>query len=152
MICCHHQHFTVLFLLPQNQPLPAPLILYIYLCTKYYAINTLTRTHFAPHTTRFPPHIRRTLWRGKHAGVGRARKMVGAYPRTPARTGKHARTRTQAAPNARRPSIKRPLSGHNRLKCPHNFRKPPHRPKTPRACAISKAYITYFWHKISNKL
>ena len=95
---------------------PAPLILYIYLCTKYYAISTLTRTLFAPHTTRSPLYHRRTLWEGKLPGIGRARKMVGVHPRTPARTGKHARTRTQNAPNARQLSTKRPISGHNRPK------------------------------------
>ena len=88
------------------RPLP---LYYIYLCTKYYAINTLTRTH--PHPRDTPPHIRRTLWEGKPVGVGRARKMVGVHPRTPARTGKHARTRTQNAPNARQLSTKRPFDG-----------------------------------------
>jgi len=88
-----------------------PLLYYIYLCTKYYAINTLTRTH-SPHTLDTPYITRRTLWEGKPAGIGRARKMGGAYPRTPARTEKHARTRTQNAPkNARQLSTKRPISG-----------------------------------------
>lgn len=100
MICCPpptlHRSFSFA---TKSTFRPTPPILYIYLCTKYYAINTLTCTHFAP-PTRFPPHIRRTLWEGKPVGIGRARKMVGAYPR--ART--HGKTRTNApASRPRRP-------------------------------------------------
>lgn len=129
MFCCCSDTSPPFFFF-HKIPLPhSPYIIYIFML--YLLCNKHTHSHsLAP--TRYSPHIRRTLWEGKLPGIGRARKMVGAYPRTPERTGKHARTRPKNAPNARRPSRKRPISGYKPQKSPHNFRKPPHRPK-PRA-------------------
>lgn len=121
---------------------PTPPILYIYLCSNYYAISTLTCTK-SHHPLGIPLYYRRTLWGGKPAGIGRTQKMAGVHPR--ARThGKHARTRPQSAPNARRPSTKRPFDGKRTRKSP-----PP--TETPRAYAINKTYITYFLQKNNNR-
>ena len=124
------------------RPLP---LYYIYLCTKYYAISTLTRTH--SHTLDIPYITRRTLWEGKPAGIGRAQKMVGAYPRTPARP--HARNNTPARP----PTIHKTTDWRiEPARTPENAPKTPQPPEPPRAYAISKVYITYFWQKINNKI
>ena len=139
MFCCHHQHFTALFLLPQNQPLPTPLILYIYLCTKYYAINTLTRHSHSLSTHAIFPHIFAVHYeRVNSQGLGARGKWWGYTPARPhARnnTPEHAR-KTPPTPanypqNDRLTDRTRP-NPRKRPKNQENAPKTPHRPN-PRA-------------------
>lgn len=147
MICCPRQHFTALFLLPQNAFAPLSLILYIYLCSIYYAINTLTRTHSHPRDTPriFAVHYERV----NSQGLGAREKWWGHTPARP-----HARENTpERARKTPRMPADRPENDRLTDTTAQNAPKPPQKatqpPEPPRAYAISKVYITYFLHKIS---
>lgn len=132
MICCPHQHFTALFLLPQNAFFP-PLLYYIYLCTKYYAINTLTRTH--PTHAIFPRIFAAHYERVNPLGLGAREKWGGHTPARPhARENTHERARKPPRTPAAHPLNDR-LADTTAQKAPKIRKTPQKRPNrpTPRA-------------------
>lgn len=125
MFCCHHQHFTALFLLPQNQPF-APPLLYIYLCTKYYAINTLTRHSHSLPTLAILPHIFAVHYERVNAlGLGAREKWQGYTPARP-----HARENTHE--RARKPPRTPANYPQNDRLADTTAKNAPERPRTPK--------------------
>ena len=126
MICCPHQHFTALFLFATKSTFaPLPLY-YIYLCTNYYAISILHSLALTLlHTPLALPYTPDVHYEGVNPlGLGARGKWWGYTP-APARTEKHARTRTQAVPE-RPPTIHKTTVKRTRPP-----RKPQKRPRKP---------------------